>query len=365
MLALSKYTRTANYTTVPMIALVMFLALTPVLFLGQVSAATTPFAYAFVRLDNLNATSPTTGRVCAKTPASGVGTEASVKVTFPVTSGTSYVVNATAANWTVSTTGLDTGQTAWPGIGTATSVSGNAVTFPSTALSASTLYCFNWTNSADLTTSSAGATETTQGTVATYTSGAVVIDQTTYSESIIANDQVVVSGVVPPSFSFALSGNTDSFTSNLTPATVVSTTGRTITVITNAASGYVVWAEDANNSGGKGSLKSATANYYIAGVNGTAPGTASAALVTTSANYGLAATTGTNSSGTLTMNAAYNGAGSAAGTLDPVQFLPIASATSPANGDVINVNERANSTATTPEASDYTDTITFTGAGEF
>lgn len=351
----------------PLVGAVVFALsfLTPLVFLGQANAAT-PFAEAFVRLDNLNATSATTGRVCVKTTASDPGTEASVQVTFPVTSGTSYVVNATAANWTVSTTNLDAGQTAWPGIATATAVSGNTVTFPSTALTANTLYCFNWTGASTLTTSSAGASETTQGNVATYTTASALINQTTYSESIITNDNVVVNAVVPPSFAFALSGNTDSFTANLTPATVVSTTGRTITVTTNAASGYIVWAKDANNNGsGEGSLHSATANSNIAGVNGTAPGTASAALATTSANYGLGATVNSNVSGTLTINAAYDGTTNKAGTLDPVSYYPVASGTKPANGDVINVNERANSTATTAEASDYTDTITFTGAGEF
>jgi hypothetical protein len=290
-------------------------------------------------------------------------------VTFPTTGGTDYLLATQGSGlWTVNTSNLDTGQTAWPGIGVAsTAVAGKVVTFASTALSVSTLYCFNFGDATHLplTTSSAGAAETTQGNIATYTSGAALINQTTYSESIITNDQVVVSAIVPPSFSFALSGNTDAFTTNLTPATVVSTTGRTITIITNAASGWIVWAEDANSSGGKGALNSATAGHKIAAINGNAPGTASATLTTTNENYGLGVTINTNSSGTLALNAAYDGTSTKAGTLDPVAYYPIASATSPANGDVINLNERANSIATTPEASDYTDTITYTGAGEF
>lgn len=363
----NKNTTKRIYTPLFAAAVFTLSFLSPLMLDTPVSAAN-PFTEAFVRLDNLDATSYTSGRVCAKTTASDPGTESTVKVTFPVTSGTSYVVSSTLANWAVSTSNLDTGQTAWPGIATATAVSGNTVTFPSGALSSNTLYCFNWTNNtAALKTSSVGATETTQGNVATYTSGATVINQTTYSESIISNDQIVVNAVVPPSFAFALSGNTDSFTSNLTPATVVSTTGRTITVTTNAASGWIVWAEDLNNNGsGAGSLKSVTANHYIADVDGNAPGTAASAVLNISQeNYGLGATINTNASGTVTINSAYDGTGSKAGSLDPVAYLPVASATSPANGDIISVNERANSTATTPEASDYSDTITFTGAGEF
>lgn len=353
--------------------LVVITTISPLfIFVGETNAATTPFQKAFLRLDNENATSATTGRVCFQ-PATSPAAAINVVVTFPTTSGTNYVVNATAANWSLNTTGLDSGQTALPAIpATVSSVSGQAITITLTAatsLTVGTLYCFNWTGATTLTTSSAGASETTQGTIATNSAGPTLINQTTYSESIISNDQVVVSGVVPPSFAFVLSGNTDSFTANLTPATVVSTTGRTITVTTNAANGWIVWAQDANGSGGKGALHSATASSYIAGVNGNAPGVAAAALNTTSANYGLGVTINTNVSGTLAINAAYNGTSNQAGTLSPTSgsavYYPIASATSVANGDIINLNERANSIATTPEASDYTDTITFVGAGQF
>jgi hypothetical protein len=360
-----------NKLSIPAVGLLLFLAVSPILFLGHASAAA-PFTKAFIRLDNEDATVNTGGRVCFQ-PSSNPANTINVVVTFPTTSGTDYVVNATAANWTLNTTGLDTGQTALPALpATVSSVAGKAITITLTssqALATTNLYCFNWAGSPTLTTSSAGASETTQGTIATNQAGPTLINQTTYSLSIITNDQVVVSGIVPPSFQFVLSGNTDSFTANLTPATVVSTTGRTITLTTNAASGWIVWAEDANGSSGKGALHSATASHYIAGVNGNAPGVASAALNTSQENYGLGVTINTNASGTVALNAAYDGTGSKAGTLSPSSgspaFYPIADATSPANGDIINVNERANSIATTPEASDYTDTITFVGAGEF
>ena len=109
-------------------------------YLGRAKAA--QFTEAFVRLDRLTAVTTTGGRVCAK-PAT-VATEATVKVTFPTTAATDYVVNGTAANWTVTTTNLDTGQTAWPGIGTASNVTGKVVTFPSGDLVVGTLYCFNF-----------------------------------------------------------------------------------------------------------------------------------------------------------------------------------------------------------------------------
>jgi hypothetical protein len=342
-----------------MVALLLALLAAPLM-----HAKAAPFQQAFVRLDRLTATTPTGGRVCAK-PAT-TATEASVQVTFPTTSGTDYVVNATAANWTVTTTGLDTGQTAWPGIGTASAVAGKTVTFPSTDLTVGTLYCFNFSATNTLTTSSAAASETTQGTIVTRTSAPANIDSSTYSEAIISNDQVVVSAVVPPSFSFVLSGNTDSFTTNLSTGSVVSTSGRTITVTTNAASGWIVWAKDLNSSAGKGSLQSATAgNYKIAGTS--AAGAASHTLTPGTEDYGLGATINTDAAngGTVTLDAAYDGTTTKAGTLDPAQYRPIATSNGTANGDIIALNGRATIAGQTPAASDYTDTITLIGAGVF
>src|ERR1044072_1923423 len=79
-----------------------------------------------VRFDRLKISTATTGTVCAK-PATA-STEASVQVVFPAGS-----TLGTAANFTVNTTNLawPTGGTAWLGIGTATNVTSQTVTFPS------------------------------------------------------------------------------------------------------------------------------------------------------------------------------------------------------------------------------------------
>jgi hypothetical protein len=341
---------------------VLFVSCSSLLLLGHANAAT--FQQAFVRFDSLNATTTTGGRVCAK--PNSVATEASVQVTFPTTSGTDYLVNGTATNWTVTTTGLDTGQTAWIGIGTATAVAGKTVTFPSGDLTVGTLYCFNFAAASTLTTSSAAAAETTQGTILTRTVAPANIDQTTYSESIITNDQVVISAIVPPSFTFVLSGNTDAFTSNLSTASVVSTSGRTVTLTTNAASGWIVWVKDLNSLAGHGALQSATAgSYKIDGT--TAPGAASHILSVGAEDYGLATTISTDAAGggVVSLDAAYDGTAAKAGTLDPTQFRPIATANGTANGDIISLTERATIAGQTPAANDYTDTMTVIGAGVF
>lgn len=331
-------------------------------YLGQAQAA--PFGKAIVRYDRLKAVTATGGRVCAQ--PSTVNTEASVEVRFPTTAATDYVVNATAANWTVTTTNLDAGQTAWPGVGTASSVTGKVVTFPSADLTVGVLYCFNFSATSTLTTSSAGAAETTQGTLTTKTAGAAVIDQSTYSQSIITDDQIVVNAVVPPSFTFVLSGNTDNFTTNLSTSSLVSTSGRTVTITTNAASGWVVWVKGLNTSASKGALNSATAGNYKIG-NTTAVGTASRVFTNGTEEYGLATTINTDAAlgGTVTLDTAYDGTASKAGTIDPGFFRPIASANGTANGDIIQINERATIAGQTPAASDYTDTLTVIGAGVF
>lgn len=338
---------------------------------GHAKAAVVPFTVAFVRLDTLTAVQPTGGRVCVKPSSTNASqTIASIKVTFPTTSGTDYVVNSTAANWTVTTSNLDAGQTAMPTIATANNVTGKAVTFPlgtPQVLSASNLYCFNFAAASTLTTSSAGAAETTQGTVASQIAGPTIEDQTTYSESIISDNTVVVTATVPPSFTFVLSGNTDSFNApGLSTGSVNTSNGnRTITITTNAASGWIIWAQDLNNVSGKGALHSTTASYNITGT-GTI---CTPAIFTAGAeNYGLAATINTDAAGggTVAVNYCFNGTTSNfAGTLDPTRFQVVATANGTANGDIINVKELATIAGQTPAASDYTDTISFVGAGQF
>ncbi len=356
------------------VAAVTLLSCSSWAFIGQASALPA-FQKGFVRLDTLKATTATGGRVCVNPSVAGAATEGKIIVTFPTTGATDYVVNSTAANWTTNTTGLDAGQTALPiTSNVASNVTGKAVTFTVTSdLSAGTLYCFNFSGTSTLTTSSAGAVPTTgnTGNIQTQTAGSAPIDQTYFDESIITNDAVVVTAIVPPSFQFTLSANTDAFVANLNAsATPTLTSGTTITILTNAASGWIVWARDllANSSGGKGSLMSAAAgNYKI--TNTAAVGAASHTHPAATENYGLAVVTVTDAGGggTVTANAAYDGTAASlkAGTLDATQFQPIASANGTANNDSIVVKEQATIAGQTPAGSDYTDTITLIGAGQF
>ncbi len=177
---------------------------------------------------------------------------------------------------------------------------------------------------------------------------------------------MVFNAVVPPSFAFVLSGNTDNFASNLSTGALVSTAGRTVTITTNAASGWIVWAKDLNSSSGKGALQSATAgNYKLAG--SVAPGSASRNFSNGTEDYGLGVTINTDAAGggTVALDSYYDGSSNKAGTLDPTQFRPLATASGTANGDIISLYGRATIAGQTPAANDYTDTMTVIGAGVF
>jgi hypothetical protein len=319
------------------------------------------FTHAYVRLDRMKVTTATGGTVCARASTAGAGTEASITVTFPST----YTVNSTAANWTTTTTNLPAGASAWPSIGAqASGVSGQAVTWASgDLLNNTTTYCFNFSDTSTLTTAGSAASSQ-QASVETRTSGAVAIDHTDIALANITDDQIVVTAVVPPTFIFTLSGNTDTFSANLDPTAIRSTAGRTVTVTTNAKGGWIAWAKDSQQG-----LFSASANYTIP-TAGTVNGTPST-LAAGTEGYVLDTDLTTDATGgcTLAIDAEYNGATTSAGGTFSANFQPIAACTgaSPAtaSGDVITLIERAAIAGATPAGADYTDIITVVGAGNF
>lgn len=327
------------------------------------TSADAVFSQAYIRLDRMKASTATGGTVCAK-PATA-GTENKVVITFPST----YTVNTTAANWVVNSTNLPAGSTFWLGMTSGSTAASsatspaNVVTFPSGDLTVGTLYCFNFVDTSTLTTAGSAA-NSQQANIETQTSGSAVIDHSDIALANIADDQIVVTAVVPPTFIFALSGNTDNFGGNLDPASIKSTGGRTVTVTTNAKGGWIAWAKDSAQG-----LISASASYTIltAGTVNGAPNT----LTAGTEGYVLDTDLTTDAAGgcTLAIDAEYNGATTSAGGTFSNDFQPIAACTgtppATANGDVITLIERAAIAGSTPAGSDYTDTITVVGAGNF
>jgi hypothetical protein len=319
--------------------------------LGSSLSQAAALTQSFVRFDRMKISTATTGTVCAKPTT--VAVEADVQVTFP----TGYTVSTTVGNWTVDTTNTawPTGGTAWPGIGTATTAVGQVVTFPSTDLTVGTLYCFNWINTAALSISSS-ATASNAGTITTRTSVPVTIDTASYTTASIADDQIVVTATVPQSFSFALSGNTDALGTLATGSVSSSPTPRTATVNTNAKNGWYVWAKDANTG-----LASATASSTIAS---TTPGTNSTLVAGTAGfNTGVGQSQ-VGGTGTISIPAAFVNGASTGGGLD-TSFRTLASSNGSANTAVLTMTNHVAIAATTPAATDYTDTITVVGAGLF
>lgn len=329
----------------------MFVAATGIVTIGSSMVSAAALTQSFVRFDRMKISTATTGTVCAKAATTAV--EASVQVTFP----TGYTVSTTVGNWTTSTTNLAWPATAvaWPGVGTATTVAAQVVTFPSTDLTVGTLYCFNWTNTAALTMK-ATATASNSGSITTRDSVPATIDTANFATASIADDQIVVTAVVPQSFSFALSGNTDAL-GNLSTASVVSSpVARTATVNTNAKNGWNVWASDANTG-----LASALAAATIAS---TTPGTNST-LSAGTAGYNTGVTQAqTSGSGTIIVATPFVGGASTGGGLDTT-LRSLASSNGTANNAVLTMTNNVAISSITPAASDYTDTIRVIGAGLF
>jgi len=315
-----------------------------------------------IRLNRLQAGATTSFRLVFKTVGAGA---TSVAINFngadtTTWTGSSGLVNATQTTATAACA-TETGATALPGTLSA-SGSGSTVTITGvTALAATTTYCVDLTSASAVTNAAANEYHPT------ITVGS---DSTTVAVRTISNDQIVVSAVVPPLFNFVLGGNTDSFP-NLSTTSVSSTAGKTVTITTNAPAGWIAWVKDLNGSSGsptKGALKSITAsNYTIPTTNANALGSASHTLTTGSEDYGLGVIISTDASGggTVSLDPAYDGTSSKAGVLDPNTYRTIASSNGTANGDIINLAERATISGNTAAANDYSDTITIIGAGSF
>lgn len=307
----------------------------------------------YVRLNRMSSGTSTGLRVVFRTSGS-IATVDGVTVSMP-----GFTVNATQ---TVSSDNCasgagGSGATALSGILSA-SGSGTTITVTgATAVTPDTRYCFDLTSSSAVTNPAAG---THYVTVATKSSGATV-DSIDLTVQVVASDEISVTGVVAPSFNFALDGNADSFTADLSSGAVAVTNGRTVTVNTNAKTGWIAWARDADASLG---LRSAAVAHTIpskaAGTNTTLSAGAEGYL------WGVTAITDGAGGGTVAADAAYNALdGSAKGAGFDTTLRPIASSNGTAENDSLVLKARASISAATPAAADYADTITVVGAGNF
>ncbi len=285
--------------------------------------------------------------------------ESDIRVEF----ASGFGVDTTASNITVSTSGIPTtyqGESlvAWPGVGSAaTAVSGQIITITSSDLTPGNLYGFYITAGID-NPASAGQY---RHRITTRTASSATIDSSRVAVRIIDNDQISVTAIVPPTFNFTLDGNTDSFTTDLDPASVVSTGGRTVTIATNAADGWIAWARSANTS-----LDSANTGETIetTGSIDNTPSTLSAGSDGYVMDVDLITDSGTGD-GTVSIAPEYNGSESDQGGTLSSTYQEIATCDGTTNGDVITLIARATASAIKAAAEDYTDTWTVIGAGNF
>ena len=318
---------------------------------GSASAASLTLSY--VQLNRMSAGATTSFRLVFKTVGAGA-TTASVNFNGADTTtwgGSSGVVNATQ---TISsgTCAASTGSTALPGSLSATGATNTVSITGITALTATTLYCVDLTSTTAVTNATAGEYHPV------ITVGA---DSTTVAVRTIANDSIVVSATVPPSFNLALSSNADTFVGGLASASVKVSTGNTVTINTNAKNGWFVYAFSVSASGltsvvGGTNIPALTPGSSTTVVAGT-PGYVFGAVTAS-----ITAGTGT---GTVTVVPAYTSNGVSTGSGLDTTIRQIASSNGTNAGTIIPIKEFAAISALTPAANDYTDTITVIGAGSF
>ncbi|HSH31282.1 MAG TPA: hypothetical protein VK963_01300 [Candidatus Saccharimonadales bacterium] len=320
--------------------------------LSPITANAGSLTETYVRLDRLQTGVATSVRVVLK-PAT-VGTEDNITVSFP-----SFTVNATQTVSSASCAtgaGSQAGATALPGTLTAAG-SGTTVTVSGvTDLTVGTRYCFDLTSTSAVTNPAAGQ----YLPVVTTKAGGSTIDTVTVAVRVITNDQITVTAAVPASFNFVLDSNSTAFTADLDSAAVRSTTGRTVTVNTNAKTGWIAWAKDSDATLG---LRSTAATHTIASAAPDSNGTVTAG--TEGYRWGVSAIAQGTGAGSTSAATGYDATGVNHGSGLDTTLRPIASSTGTAANAVITLTARAAISASTPAASDYTDTITVVGAGNF
>src|ERR1039458_7276547 len=341
--------------------LVLFVLLAAnLVFLPKV-VATTYLIKPSVILTNTNSSGASS--IIFKFTSSASNTGTGLTISFPsYTGGAAGAVNATQTVSTtfgpgsVNCTAITGASSDLPGSPTA---SGNAstglITYASTsALTANTSYCGVLSGSAITANPTATGQSTaiiTAGTDAAFT---VAFD-------IISNDTVVINATVPPSYTLALSGNTDNFSPlSLSTGLVGATTGITATVNTNAQNGWYLWGLDGNTG-----LKSTTQLYTVASKTPGANATLTAGTEGFVNALPAAALSQGSGAGTTSAITAYASSGSGNGSGLDTSERQIAKSTGTSNGAIVTIKEYAAISALTPAATDYSDTITLVGAGSF
>lgn len=314
----------------------------------------------YMRCDRMKAATSPGSCLVVFTTSSTAATETTFKLTLDSEWVSATHFSTTASNYTVSTSGLPAGVNAMPGIATADQVSGNTIRFPVTAMSNSTTYGFFITNGGTGLIANPSASTTIVHTLFTRTgSDAATADTKDVSVPVIADDQIAVTATVAPTFTFAFGNNSQSL-GTLSTGSITSGSGTTLTITTNAGSGWTAWVKSANAA-----LNSAASGDTIATAGSIDAATSTLSAGTEGYVLDVDLTTDAGSGGTVTVDTEYDGNSTSKGGTLSTSFQPIATANGAANGDVLTLVPRVAISGLTEAASDYTDTLTVVGSGTF
>ena len=154
------------------------------------------FTNAKIRLDSMKASS-SPGNILVTATVNVVNTEDSLQIAV----GDAWTISSIASNFTTATSNLPSGTTAWPGISTATQVSGQTVTFPSNDLTPGTTYGFYLTGG--ITVNPVTGNDANYLWSLSTRSGGSASSQASIAIPVIPNDQINISATItPPSSSF-------------------------------------------------------------------------------------------------------------------------------------------------------------------
>ncbi len=312
---------------------------------------------ASMRLDRMTASVADNDILVVIKPASTVN-EDEIRVIFDA----AFTVDGTNTNITTTTTGIPTtyqgeSLTAVPSLGAnASGVSGQQVDVTAGNMTPGTLYGFLITAGID----NPGSTGQHEHTISTLVSNAAQ-DTAKVATRIIANDQVVITGTVPPTFSFALGANTTGFADDLDVAQINAATGVTVSIATNASNGWIAWLKSAN-AGLDSAATSETIDTQSTVNDACTTITAGSDFYQLDVNLTTDSGTGT---GTVNVDDEYDCNNADAGGTFSTTYEEIAISDGSTAGDVVTMVAKVAFTAIKQAATDYTDTWTVIGAANF
>lgn len=173
------------------------------------------FTNAKIRLDSMKALS-SPGNILVTVTVN----EADVEDSVQIVAGQAWTISQTASDFTISTANLPSGTTAWPGIGTASQVSGQTITFPSSDLGSGMTYGFFITGGIN-TNPATGNNENYLWRILTEENDSES-SSATISIPIIANDQITITATItPPASSYATEITTSDTTTLIPQETVL------------------------------------------------------------------------------------------------------------------------------------------------